>query len=88
MGADAGCYDSTNTNLINILEVNNRNITVMEYFKLLATIAGNDATITGNLRSTFSDVTLDGVAKTPVKDAVDYATISISGNSATIIVKK
>ncbi|MGF7049869.1 hypothetical protein J2T13_004392 [Paenibacillus sp. DS2015] len=86
--ADAGCYNSNDTNLINILEVNNQNITVMNYFKLLATIAGNDATITGNVRSTFSNITLDGVAKTPVNNAADYATITISGNSATIIVSK
>lgn len=86
--ADAGCYNSTDTNLINILEVNNQNISTMKYFKLLVTIAGPDASISGNVRSTFSGITLDGVSKTPVLDAKDYAQVSISGNSATIIVSK
>ncbi|WP_430204843.1 YrpD family protein [Paenibacillus lautus] len=40
----------------------------------------------GKVRSTFSGITLDGVAKTPVLDATDRATVSINGNSATIIV--
>ncbi|WP_429371811.1 YrpD family protein [Paenibacillus sp. DS2015] len=41
---------------------------------------------TGKVRSTFSGITLDGVSKTPVLGASDSATITISGNSATIIV--
>ncbi|HBU83754.1 MAG TPA: hypothetical protein DEF35_19245 [Paenibacillus sp.] len=82
--ANAGCSDSTDTTLINIIETNNVNMTNQQYFKLLVTIAGGEQP-PGKVR-TFSGITLDGVAKTPVLGATDRATVSISGNSATIIV--
>lgn len=83
--ANAGCSDSTDTTLINIIETNNVNMTNQQYFKLLVTIAGGEQP-PGKVRATFSGITLDGVAKTPVLGATDRATVSISGNSATIIV--
>lgn len=83
--ANASCSDSTDTNLIHIIETNKVNLTDQVYFKLLVTIAGGENP-PGKVRSTFSGITLDGVAKTPVLDATDRATVSINGNSATIIV--
>jgi tRNA (Thr-GGU) A37 N-methylase len=70
------------------LETNNANITGLSYFKLLATIAGDDSTISGKNYAVFSSIKLDSVNKTPVVDVEDYATVSVSGNSATISVSK
>lgn len=83
--ANAGCSDSTDTTLIHIIETNNVGMTDQNYFKLLVTIAGGENP-PGKVRATFNNITLDGVAKTPVLNATDRATVSINGNSATIIV--
>lgn len=84
---DRTCATKKDTFLVSILEVNNQNITSIDYFKLLVTIAGTDS-VKGNNYGEFKNITLDGVSKTPIKDTEDNAKVTINGNNVTIVVKQ
>ncbi|MGG4036534.1 YrpD family protein [Paenibacillus cisolokensis] len=82
---DMNCNNTSDTWLTSILEIANTKVTSVTQWKILATVAGSED-VTGNNYADFKNIMVDGVAKTPVIDAQEYATINISGNRATITV--
>ncbi|WIM40149.1 YrpD family protein [Paenibacillus sp. PK4536] len=85
--ADMECNNTEDTYLTSIIEVAGTNINTVSTWKVLATVAGSE-NVTGKNYARFSNINLDGNAVTPVVDAQDYATVSVSGNNATINVSR
>ncbi|MBU7315108.1 YrpD family protein [Paenibacillus oleatilyticus] len=85
--SDMTCSSQADTYLTSVLEVANVNVSSVTRWKMLATIAGSDS-VTGRSYAQFKNVNVDGTARNPVKDVEDYATVSVSGNTATITVSR
>ncbi|MEC0211299.1 YrpD family protein [Paenibacillus ehimensis] len=85
--SDMTCSSQADTYLTSVLEVANVNVSSVTRWKMLATIAGSES-VTGRSYAQFKNVNVDGTARNPVKDVEDYATVDVSGNSATITVTR
>lgn len=85
--ADANCNNTADTYLTSIIEAGGTNVGTLSKWKLLATVAGSEQ-ITGKSYGRFTNIKVDGTSYTPIKDAEDNATVSISGNSVTISVSR
>ncbi|MCZ8519835.1 MULTISPECIES: YrpD family protein [Paenibacillus] len=84
---DMACTSQTDTYLTSVVEVAGTNVSSVSKWKMLATIAGSE-TVTGKNYAQFKNVNVDGVTQTPTVEAEDYATVSISGSTATINVSR
>ncbi|URJ59654.1 YrpD family protein [Paenibacillus polymyxa] len=84
--ADLGCSRHGDTKLTTIFSKSNIGVSSVVNYKLLATIAGSGAS--GQMNSTLSEISIDGIAKTPVKDEVANTQVTISGNSASFKLSK
>ncbi|MCL9659189.1 hypothetical protein L2089_00700 [Paenibacillus hunanensis] len=84
---DLACSHHQQTKLMSIFSKSNVGVTKkVDNYKLLATVAGANAT--GSFSTTISDIAIDGVPKTPTRDATDNTTMTISGNQVSYTLNK
>lgn len=83
---DLSCSHRANTKLTSIFSKSNTGLEKIDNYKILATLAG--ASPSGQLNATVSDITVDGVAKAPIKNATDYTSVDISGNTVNYRISK
>lgn len=84
---DMGCSQQKDTYLTSVMEVANSNVSSVNKWKMLATIAGSE-NVTGHNYAEFKNVNVDGVSQVPTVEAEDYATVSVSGSTVKINVSR
>jgi hypothetical protein len=81
--ADRLCNNESDTYLTTIIEFTNVNMTSLNYWKQVATIAGSGL---GKTYAEHRNIKVDGTSYTPTLDATDKAIVTISGNNVTMSV--
>ncbi|WDF50364.1 YrpD family protein [Paenibacillus sp. KACC 21273] len=87
--ANSTCSNASPTKLAVIMEKNGTGVANIDSYKVLATIADvNNTKASGQVNSSVTNITVDGVPKTPVQDAKSTnSSMSISSNSVTFKIK-
>lgn len=73
-----------------ISEISKTNVGSISKWKALATVAttGSRQSIKSNFSTSFTNITIDNKAITPVIDTQDFAKVTVSGNSVSLSVVK